>query len=226
MTSTNQYKNILGIYPKDWRVPLTFRRNNTERYEVLVRLMGNMANRARTGTDAWLSTRAGSADRRPRLLPPRGTAQPPSSTSRRRAMPTGTSMSSNATDCSASSASTANFAAVGGAWVADGKYVKGDQPGDFRLEVSDGKDGADSIVNLDLNIKYSLSPLKQTDPSLQREPIGSGGLMMALYHYRRLLTMGAKGFEAEFASRRLRAVLSLPDRWLGSEVARGAACGL
>ena len=54
-------------------------------------------------------------------------------------------------------------------------------------------------MNLDLNIKYSLSPLKQTDTSRQREPIGSGGLMMALYHYRRLLTMGAKGFEAEFA---------------------------
>ena len=31
VTSTNQYKNILGIYPKEWRVPLTFRRNNTER---------------------------------------------------------------------------------------------------------------------------------------------------------------------------------------------------
>ena len=43
MTSTNQYKNILGIYPKDWRLPLTVRRDNAERQEVLVRLMGNMA---------------------------------------------------------------------------------------------------------------------------------------------------------------------------------------
>ncbi|HEY2910458.1 MAG TPA: hypothetical protein VGI99_09440, partial [Gemmataceae bacterium] len=30
------------------------------------------------------------------------------------------------------------------------------------------------------------------------EPIGSGGLMMALYHYHRLLTVGPKGFEGEF----------------------------
>jgi len=28
VTSTNQYKNILGIYPKDCRVPLTIRREN------------------------------------------------------------------------------------------------------------------------------------------------------------------------------------------------------
>ena len=40
MTSTNQYKNALGIYPKEWRVPLTVRRKNESR-EMLVRLMGN-----------------------------------------------------------------------------------------------------------------------------------------------------------------------------------------
>src|SRR5262249_33057336 len=39
MTSVNQYKNVLGLFPKGWRVPLVFRRNN-DRQEVLVRLMG------------------------------------------------------------------------------------------------------------------------------------------------------------------------------------------
>jgi S1-C subfamily serine protease len=33
LSSTNQYKNILGIFPKGWRVPLTYRRDN-ERKEV------------------------------------------------------------------------------------------------------------------------------------------------------------------------------------------------
>jgi S1-C subfamily serine protease len=42
VTSTNMYKNILGIYPKDWRVPVMVRRKN-DRREVLVRLMGNIA---------------------------------------------------------------------------------------------------------------------------------------------------------------------------------------
>lgn len=41
LTSTNQYKNILGIYPKDWRLPLVLRRENV-RKEVLIRLMPNM----------------------------------------------------------------------------------------------------------------------------------------------------------------------------------------
>src|SRR5699024_2287473 len=39
--SANQYKNILGIFPKEWRLPLTYRRGNDKK-ETLVRLMGNI----------------------------------------------------------------------------------------------------------------------------------------------------------------------------------------
>src|SRR5262249_39948636 len=35
MTSVNQFKNVVGLYPKGWRMPLVFRRNN-ERQEILV----------------------------------------------------------------------------------------------------------------------------------------------------------------------------------------------
>ncbi|WP_013630978.1 S1C family serine protease [Rubinisphaera brasiliensis] len=35
--SVNQFKNVLGIYPKGWKVPLTYRRDG-ERYELFVRL--------------------------------------------------------------------------------------------------------------------------------------------------------------------------------------------
>lgn len=35
--SVNQYKNVLGIYPKGWKLPLTFRRDNKER-TIFVRL--------------------------------------------------------------------------------------------------------------------------------------------------------------------------------------------
>jgi S1-C subfamily serine protease len=38
ITSLNQYKNVLGIFPKEWRVPLVYRREN-EKKEILVRLM-------------------------------------------------------------------------------------------------------------------------------------------------------------------------------------------
>jgi len=35
--SVNQFKNVLGIYPKGWKVPLTYRRDG-ERYDLFVRL--------------------------------------------------------------------------------------------------------------------------------------------------------------------------------------------
>jgi S1-C subfamily serine protease len=38
MSSVNQYKNVLGLFPKGWRVPLVYRRKN-EKHEILVRLM-------------------------------------------------------------------------------------------------------------------------------------------------------------------------------------------
>ncbi|MEI6772389.1 MAG: trypsin-like peptidase domain-containing protein, partial [Planctomycetota bacterium] len=45
MTSVNQFKNVLGLYPKGWRLPLTYKRElengSSERKEVLVRLMGS-----------------------------------------------------------------------------------------------------------------------------------------------------------------------------------------
>ena len=37
--SVNQFKNILGIYPKGWRMPLVYRRDN-QKFEALVRLRG------------------------------------------------------------------------------------------------------------------------------------------------------------------------------------------
>jgi hypothetical protein len=67
----------------------------------------------------------------------------------------------------------------------------------MRFEVAPGT-GDDTRVSLKLNIEHKLLPLKQTDPREQAEPIGSGGLMMALYHYHRFLTVGPKGFEGEF----------------------------
>jgi hypothetical protein len=39
MSSPNNFKNVLGIYPRGWRLPLTFRRDSEKR-EILVRLMG------------------------------------------------------------------------------------------------------------------------------------------------------------------------------------------
>src|SRR5205823_4042805 len=42
MTSVNQFKNIVGIFPKGWRMPMSFRHNNDKK-EALVRLRGYLA---------------------------------------------------------------------------------------------------------------------------------------------------------------------------------------
>jgi hypothetical protein len=48
--------------------------------------------------------------------------------------------------------------------------------------------------------KYDLDPLKAgQDVNYLRDPPGSGGLLMALYLYRRFLTLGAAGFEGQFS---------------------------
>src|SRR6266851_4158529 len=47
--------------------------------------------------------------------------------------------------------------------------------------------------------KYDLDPLKAgQEVSALRQPAGSGGLLMALYLYRRFLILGATGFEGQF----------------------------
>jgi serine protease Do len=198
VTSTNQYKNILGIYPKDWRVPLTLRRDNTERLEVLVRLMGNMAaEREQPPAPGSPAPGPGPA---PKLPPaPKGDSGEAAKLYKAKKGYANWYFNELERDrLLGEFRKHGDFSALAGPWSAEGKYVRGDQPpGKFRFEVADGK--SDPQVNLDLNIKYSLAPLKQSDPALLREPIGSGGLMMALYHYRRLLTAGPAGFEAEFA---------------------------
>jgi hypothetical protein len=65
-----------------------------------------------------------------------------------------------------------------------------EQPGE------EGK-GTRTVVKLNLGgLDYVLDPLK-SNPDVRdlKDPPGSGGLLMAAYHYHRLLTQGPKGFE-------------------------------
>ena len=39
ISTPNGFKNVLGIFPKGWRVPLSYRRDG-KRYDILVRLAG------------------------------------------------------------------------------------------------------------------------------------------------------------------------------------------
>ena len=67
--TVNAFKNVLGIFPKGWRVPLSFRRAGTRRFDVLVRLRGvHCASRA--GTKCSAAVRRSNQERRPESKKP------------------------------------------------------------------------------------------------------------------------------------------------------------
>jgi S1-C subfamily serine protease len=195
VTSANQYKNILGIFPKGWRVPVVVRRNN-ERLETLVRLMGNLPQEK--------ETKAGSGGPQPVPLPKGGIGpkeDTPSPAARFYKPKKGyanwyfNELEQN--KLLAAFRQHGDFSALVGNWVLEGTYQRGEQKGTFRCEIITLQE--EPIVKLTLNADYEVSPLKTSDATLLREPVGSGGLMVALYHYQRLLTLGPKGFEGECA---------------------------
>ena len=65
--TVNQFKNILGIFPKGWRVPLSFRRDG-QRYDLLVRLAGVHA------SDQLVDLVQGSSSKLPQI--PEGNPKP------------------------------------------------------------------------------------------------------------------------------------------------------
>lgn len=73
--------------------------------------------------------------------------------------------------------------------------------------------GTKTVVSFDmgLNLNYTLDPLKVgQDLQLLKDPPGSGGLMNALYQFRRLLTMGSAGFEGRFAHGGIEPIYPMP----------------
>ena len=200
MTSTNQYKNILGVFPKEWRVPLTFRRDRDQK-EVLVRLQGLIPAEKEPGP--------GGAPKpmptpRPKPILPKGGGPPKSDSPAAKLYQQKTGYANfhfnelQRDKLLAAAKAHGDFAAVAGTWAAEGTYDAGERKGAMRFEVA-GDGGDDAQVSLTLNIDHKLQPFKSADLRAQSEPIGSGGLMMALYHYHRFLTVGVKGFEGEFA---------------------------
>jgi S1-C subfamily serine protease len=196
VTSTNQYKNILGIFPKEWRVPIVIRRNN-ERMEVLVRLMGNLPQEVEPNKRTV-------PEKPPVPIPLPGKepkALPPSPAAKLYKPKKGYA-NWYFNELERDKLLTAfrkhgDFSSLAGNWTLEGQYQRGEQKGGFRCEIL--TTGEEPLVKMLLNAAHELAPLKTADPALLREPIGSGGLMVALYHYQRLLTQGPKGFEGECA---------------------------
>jgi hypothetical protein len=205
LTSTNQYKNILGIFPKEWRLPLSFRREN-DRKETLVRLMGNIDPQLDRPKEPMPRPKLPpGTPPRPGETPPGSPRQPPADAPARKLVIPKKGFANyyfnkleqkRLLDAFRASG---DFSPLTGDWTASGTIDLVDRRGDLKLTVRDGKEGTGEATIVRSGIEDTVHPLK-ADQSLGELmlPQGSGGLLVSLYLYRRFLTQGPVGFEGAF----------------------------
>ena len=189
LSSTNQYKNILGIYPKGWRMPLTYERGN-ELHTTLVRLMPNLPSikkgqpeGAPQGPQAPAPTPQG--DGKKFYKAKKGFANYYFNEEAQKRIMEGFKKYGD-------------FSTLTGNWLWDGTIDREGRVSPFTLSVEE-KD-AKPLIKFNMSAEYSVEPgNKELTDEKRMTPPYSGGLLMAMYHYRRFLTMGVKGFE-EFSA--------------------------
>jgi S1-C subfamily serine protease len=201
--TVNQYKNVLGLYPKGWRVPLVYRRDN-KKHEILVRLMGVQ----RQELDESGRPKPGQPEPQPQPGRPRpGQPQP------RPTIPT----DSPATKLYQAKPGFANyyfnklaqerllaesrklgdFTNVPGEWTIEARLKTARSESPATLSVVEEK--SRTLARLTQgDVKYEIDPLSDKPVKELLDPPGSGGFLIALDLYRRLLTLGPKAFEREF----------------------------
>ena len=202
--TVNAFKNVLGIYPKGWQVPLTFRRKGRT-YETLVRLSGVH------GTQELIDK----VTVRPPMAPPE---QPPGRKpedkpedkpklplpahdmppqqempeivkqhfEERRGFANNYFNKLNRTRVWDMLVARGNFASAAGEWALGGELL-GAGEAQFRIDAESASCALPG-GKLKLIVGDSLS-----DAS---DPPGSGGLLAALYLWRRLLVLGPEQFGA------------------------------
>lgn len=200
MGSVNQYKNVLGLYPRGWRVPLEFRRDQ-QRKEVLVRLMG-VQRREIGGGDP------NDQPKKPGIIKAPPKPSPADKYFEEKSGYANFYFNKQETKrVSAAFKKHGDFGKLTGAWKLDGqvRLKKLTTPSPFRVEITDEK-VADSktlkpTVKLTIgSFPYIVEPLptKEHDPKDLKQPLGTGGLAAALFVYHRLLTVGDQGFGTDF----------------------------
>lgn len=189
--SVNQFKNILGIYPKNWQLPLTFRRTTDEvieTHEITVRLQP-----LHHASELTLQKKPRPGPKR-KPTPPQQTPQDPSTDSpaveltkyfEKRAGFVNYYFNKLERDRTLREMpALGDFSAVHGKWVFTGRTDNGQ---DFRIVF--GETGIGMLIGE----TAFLQPLGEDRAAID-EPVGTGGFLAALNHFRRLLTQGSVGF--------------------------------
>ncbi len=184
----NHYKNVLGLYPRGWRVPLEFRRGDKDKKEILVRLMGVQKKEVGEAPPA-----------NPKQPPPKGKGMPPVQGPAAKfydPKPGFVNFYFNRQEKNrllAGFKKSSDFTGVKGTWTIDGtvRLGKANANSDFALTMKEGK------INLKLGaFPQDVDPFSKDIKEL-RAPNGSGGFMPAMYVWRVLLMEGDKGFPGE-----------------------------
>ena len=200
ISSDNHYKNILGIFPRGWRVPLEYR-NASTRKEILVRLMGAQRKEVNDGGGPMPKIEP---KKDLKLQPKQGPAGPAAKFYEPKPGFANYYFNRQEKDrLFKSFAANGDFSTAAGAWSINGdvRLLKSRTDSPFSVEMKEEKlgDSERPIVNLKIGaFPDSLEPMSGTATLLdRRKPQGSGGFMAAMYIWRHLLTQGAKGFPSE-----------------------------
>jgi S1-C subfamily serine protease len=194
--SVNEFKNAMGLYPKGWRVPITYRHEN-ERKEVLARLMGVQRQEIKNPDD--------------KPPPPPGPKPPPAPKEVAKFYVTKPGFANyyfnekERERLLGEFRKHGDFSSLIGPWEFTAGGTINDRNSTLQVGIADvksdsGKD-VTPLVKFKLGgVDITLEPLKKDlDVNELREPPSSGGLMLALYQYRLLLTLGTKGFVGDFS---------------------------
>jgi len=199
LTTVNEFKNVLGVFPKDWRLPLVYRHEN-QRKEVLVRLMGVQPKEVKE--DGAEAPKPG-----PRPAPGQRPPAPlPDSPAKKLYKEKAGFANYHFNELHQSRVWTAftkhgDFSKTKGNWIFEGELQLKAQSRHAVLTIQEKKgDDGNLQTHALLDIRdvstYPVEPLKPGLGNDERQsPPGSGGFVIAMYHFRRFLTEGIKGFE-------------------------------
>ncbi len=188
VTSDNHYKNVVGLYPRDWRVPMQFRRGD-DRKDILVRLMG-VQRREVDGPDPKA---------KPKGPPVKGPQGPAAKYYEAKAGFANYYFNrQEKARLMSAFKKQGDFAGKTGTFSFDGRVtlLKARTDSPFTAEVKDEKIGKSEkpLVTLKIGAFPDVIDPNSGKVDELRKPNGSGGLLPALFIWRQLLLEGDKGF--------------------------------